>query len=86
VTVVAGVPVMVGGAGVVTVIVNDAREAEAVPSLTEIVMPLNVPTFVEAGVPDSWPVAVLNEAQEGMFAIENVSAAPRGLDAAGVKE
>jgi hypothetical protein len=86
VTVVAGVPLMVGGAEAVTVIVKAAREADAVPSLTEIVMPLNVPTLVDAGVPDNWPVAALNEAQAGMFAIENVSAAPRGLDAAGVKE
>ncbi|HXQ21001.1 MAG TPA: hypothetical protein VN812_04960 [Candidatus Acidoferrales bacterium] len=77
---------MVGGAEAVTVIVNGAREAEAVPSVTEIVMLANVPTLVDAGVPDSCPVVVLNEAHEGVFVIENVSAAPRGLDAAGVNE
>jgi hypothetical protein len=44
---------MVGGAGEVTVIVNGAREAEAVPSLTEIVMLANDPTFAAPGVPDS---------------------------------
>jgi hypothetical protein len=77
---------MVGGAGEVTVIVNGASEAEAVPSLTEMVMLANEPTLDDVGVPDSWPVEVLNEAQEGMFVIENVSAAPRGLDAAGVNE
>ena len=77
---------MVGGAGEVTVIVNGASEAEAVPSLTEMVMLANEPTLDDVGVPDSWPVEVLNEAQEGMFAIENVSAAPRGLDATGVNE
>ena len=77
---------MVGGAGEVTVIVNGASEAEAVPSLTEMVMLANEPTLDDVGVPDSWPAEVLNEAQEGMFVIENVSAAPRGLDAAGVNE
>jgi len=77
---------MVGGAAAVTVMVNGARDAEAVPSLTEIVMLANVPTFDAAGVPDSWPVVVLNEAQDGMFAIEKLSAAPRGLDAVGVNE
>ncbi|HXQ21002.1 MAG TPA: hypothetical protein VN812_04965 [Candidatus Acidoferrales bacterium] len=82
----AGVPVMVGGAGAVTVIVNGARDADAVPSLTEIVILANAPTLVDAGVPDSWPVVVLNEAQDGMFAIEKLSAAPRGLDAVGVNE
>jgi len=81
---VAGVPLMVGGP--VTVIVNGAREAEAVPSVTEIVMLANVPTLVDAGVPDNWPAVVLNEAQVGMLVIENVNAAPRGLDAAGVNE
>jgi hypothetical protein len=77
---------MVSPAVVVTVIVNGTRDADAVPSLTEIVMLEKVPAFAEVGVPDSWPVVVLNEAQEGMFAIENVSAAPRGLDATGVNE
>jgi hypothetical protein len=77
---------MVGGAAAVTVIVKGAREAEAVPSLTEIVMLANVPTLDDVGVPDSLPVEVLKEAQDGILAIENVSAAPRGLDAAGVKE
>jgi len=67
------------------VIVNGAREAEAVPSLTEIVTLVNEPTLLDVGVPDSWPVVVLNEAHDGMLAMENVKAAPRGLDAAGVK-
>ncbi len=83
---VAGVPLMVGGAAAVTVIVNGASEADAVPSLTEIVMLANVPTFAEVGVPVSWPVVVLNEAHAGLFVIENVSAPPRGLDAVGVNE
>jgi hypothetical protein len=38
------------------------------------------------GVPDNCPVVVLNEAQEGIFTIENASTAPRGLDATGVNE
>jgi len=84
--VVAGVPVIVGGAAAVTVIVNGAREADAVPSLTEIVMLANEPTLADVGVPDSWPVVVLNEAHDGILAMENVKAAPRGLDAAGVNE
>ena len=77
---------IVGGATAVTVIVNGAREAEAVPSLTEIVMLANAPTLLSVGVPDNCPVVVLNRAQLGLFAIENVSAAPRGLDAAGTNE
>jgi len=84
--VVAGVPVIVGGATAVTVIVNGAREADAVPSLTEIVMLANAPRLPDAGVPDNCPVVVLNKAQVGLFTIENVSAAPRGLDAAGMNE
>jgi hypothetical protein len=77
---------MIGGGAAVTVIVNGGRDAVAVPSLTEIVMFANVPTSVFAGVPDNCPVVALNDAQKGMFAIENVSAAPRGLEATGVNE
>jgi len=65
VTVVAGVPLMVGGAVAVTVIVKGPSEAEAVPLLTEIVMLVNDPTLLEVGVPDNWPVVVLNAAHEG---------------------
>jgi len=78
--------VIVGGAAAVTVIANGASDAEAVPSVTEMVILANVPTLEVAGVPDSWPVVVLNVAHDGCFAIENVRAAPRGLDAAGVNE
>jgi hypothetical protein len=69
-----------------TVIVNAASDAEAVPLLTEIVMLAYVPTLAAVGVPDSWPVVVLNDAQEGMFAIEKVSDPPLGLVVVGVKE
>jgi len=78
--------VIVGGAGAVTVIVNGASEADAVPLLTEIVTFGNVPTLEAAGVPERWPVVVLNEAQEGRFVIENVSVPPLGLDVVGVNE
>ena len=37
-----------------------------------------------AGVPASWPVVALKEAHAGLPTIENVSPAPRGLDATGV--
>jgi hypothetical protein len=36
-------------------------------------------------VPLSCPVVVLNAAQLGLFAIEKLNAAPRGLEAVGVK-
>jgi len=83
---VAGIPVIVGGTTAVTVIVNGTRVAAPVPSLTEIVTLGNVPTLDSVGVPDNCPVVVLNEAQEGIFTIENASTAPRGLDATGVNE
>jgi hypothetical protein len=84
VTDVAGVPEMVGS-GTVTVIVNGASEALAVPSLTEIVMLGKLPAFAVDGVPLSWPFVVLNVAQLGLFVIEKLSVPPRGLDAVGVK-
>ncbi|HXQ21003.1 MAG TPA: hypothetical protein VN812_04970 [Candidatus Acidoferrales bacterium] len=81
---VVGAPVIVGGAEVVTVIVNGARDADAVPSLTEIVMLAYVPTLAAGGVPDSWPVAVLNVAQAGWFSIANRCVLTRP-DTVGVK-
>src|SRR6516162_8886793 len=66
-----------GGAGVfATVIENAGSEAVCVPSLTLITMPGSVPTFPAVGVPDSWPVALLNLAHTGLAAIEKVSFAP----------
>ncbi len=67
-----------------TVIVKGAREATFVPSLTEIDMFASVPMSEVAGVPVSWPDAVLKDAHAGLFAIENVRVAPVGLDAVGV--
>ena len=44
---------MVGGATAATVIVDGARDAEAAPLLTEIVMLVNVPMLADVGVPDN---------------------------------
>jgi hypothetical protein len=79
-----GVPVIVGGTTAATTIVNGARDADAVPLLTDIVMLGNVPTLLEIGVPASCPVVALNDAQGGAFVTENVSVPPLGLDTAGV--
>jgi hypothetical protein len=90
VAVVAGVPEIVGGRFVVavalTVTANAGRAALAEPSLTLIVMPENTPTLADVGVPVSWPVAVLNVAQLGRFAIAKVSVPPSGSLAVGVNE
>ena len=45
--------------------VKDGREVVAVPSVTEIVMRAEVPTFAAVGVPLSRPVVVLKDAQDG---------------------
>ena len=42
--------------------------------------------MADVGFPDSWPVELLNEAQDGMFEIENVSVPPLALVVVGVKE
>jgi hypothetical protein len=85
---VAGVPLIVGGEFVVladvTVRVNEASDAEREPSDTLIFTPDVVP--VELGVPLSFPVDVLKLAQEGLFAMENVSVLPSGSLAVGVNE
>ena len=64
---VSGVPEMVGArfAGATTWMVNEASDTLAVPSLTEILMDPDVPTFAVVGVPDRRPVVVLNDAQLG---------------------
>lgn len=67
---VAGEPLMVGAWFVVvaadTVMVKAGSDAVALPSVTEITMPGYVPTCNAAGVPESWPLEVLNEAQAGL--------------------
>jgi hypothetical protein len=63
-----GEPVIAGGrfvVGAVTTIENAASVAVFGPSLTEILMLLNVPVVPLGGVPDSRPVRVSNAAQPG---------------------
>src|SRR5687768_10286415 len=69
----------------VTVIEKAARDAVALPSLTEITMPDVVPASLASGVPESVPAVVLNDAQAGLFVMLNVSASPSPSDAIGVK-
>jgi len=87
-SVVGGVPEMVGGAlggltGAVTAMLKGASEACPAPSLTVITMFEKLPAAV--GVPVSWPVAELKLAQDGLPEIENVSVIPFGALAVGVK-
>ncbi len=90
VTLVGGVPVIVGGedagACAVTVILKDARDAAALPSLTPMTMALYVPSWLEEAVPVNAPVEVLNDAQDGLFCTEKVRVLPSGSLAAGLKE
>ena len=81
-----GVPEMLGGGGgaaVVTVIVNAGREAVCVPSLTLIVIGLDVPTSAAAGVPLNRPVVVSNAAHEGLPVMAKVSVLALASEALG---
>jgi hypothetical protein len=60
----------------VTVRLNAGREAVVTPSVTEMTIPEVVPTLAVAGVPLSWPVAVLKVAHVGLLTIENVRGLP----------
>jgi hypothetical protein len=60
--------------------------AVAVPSLTLMTMLAKVPAFAVAGVPESWPVTVLNAAHTGLFWIWKLSWSPSASLAAGLKE
>ena len=71
--------------GDVTVIVNGARDAVSVPSLTVILILENVPTFEVAGVPLIRPVVVEKVAQLGRFDTEKLSVVPAEPLAVGVK-
>ena len=62
---------------------NAASAALALPSLTLITMFEYVPALAPVGVPDSCPVAVLNVAHAGRFAIANVSVSPSPSAAVG---
>ena len=84
---VAGMPLIVGGAGSAAAtawMLNAGSEADSWPSLTLITMLANVPALV--GVPLKAPVEVLKVAQDGRFWTLKVSAIPCGSDAVGVKE
>ena len=87
VTVVGGVPEIVGGRGGVddvTVIANAGSAADAEPLLTLITMPEEVPTLAIPGVPLRLPVPALNVAHEGMLVIEKtIEPAPEGSEALG---
>lgn len=61
------------------------REALPCVSLAPMTMFENVPTFVLAGEPVSTPVEELKLAHDGLFLMENVSFAPPGADALGLK-
>lgn len=70
----------------VTVIVKPASAADVFPSLTLTTMFAYVPTFVLAGVPLTWPVAILKLAHEGLFCTLKLSVSPFASLAVGVKE
>src|SRR5688500_16094714 len=84
---VTGEPLMTGGrfAWPPTRIVKEGNDAEAVASLTVMVMRAEVPTSAAVGVPFSRPVLVLNVAQAGRFWMDQVSALPSGSLATGRK-
>ena len=63
-------------ASATTWMLNAGKLALAVPSLTLILMLLNVPTLAAVGVPLSRPVLELNAAQAGALAMLNVSVLP----------
>src|SRR6185503_9239535 len=87
VTVAGGVPEIVGAAlaAAATWMVNDASEAVAIWSVTEIVMRAEVPMEAAVGVPFSRPVVALKLAQLGLFWIEKVRVLPSGSLATGRK-
>jgi hypothetical protein len=76
----------VGGALVLTTMLNAGSAADAWPSLTLIRMLGNVPALELEGVPFRVPVEALNVAHDGRFWTLKVSVVPAGPVAAGVKE
>ena len=77
---------IVGLAAALTVIANASSDADALPSLTLITIPLYVPASLADGVPLSCPVAMLKVAQAGLFEIENDRVLPDGSVVVGVNE
>jgi hypothetical protein len=55
-----------------TVMLKGASLAEDLLSLTEIVMPVVVPTWAALGVPLSVPLEMLKEAHEGLLLTEKL--------------
>ena len=80
-------PPMTGGwfAAADTLSEKLGSDALAVPSDTEITMPVYEPTLAAVGVPLRRPVVELNVAHVGRFTIENVNVWPSASDAVGVK-
>jgi len=74
------------GVAAVTCMENAGRLAEAVPSLTLMMIPEYVPVLAAGGVPLSCPVAMLKFAQDGLFVIENDRVLPDGSVVVGVNE
>jgi hypothetical protein len=68
-----------------TVIAKAGSAAVLLPSLTLITIFENVPTWLLVGVPESWPVEVLNDAQDGRLLIVKPSLLPSGSEAVGRK-
>lgn len=75
VAVAAGVPERAGDlfAFAFTTIENEGSETFELASLTEITMPLYVPTWLEYGVPWSLPLLLLKDTQPGWLAMLYVS-------------
>ena len=73
-------------AAAVTVIENAGSAVLSRPSLAVMTIFPYAPTWAAVGVPVNLPVAVLNDAHDGLFWIVNVSADPSGSEAVGWKE
>ena len=69
----------------VSLIEKAASAVVAVPSLTEMTIELNVPTFPDCGVPLKSPLDAEKEAQGGRFTMPNVSKLPSASAALGWK-
>jgi len=84
VTLVAGVPVITGGAlPLMTEMLKLGSEVLDLPSLTLMMIPEYVAAYV--GVPVNLPLYLLNVAHDGLLTIENVSGSLLASDAVGAK-
>ena len=80
-----GAPEIVGGLPATTLMLNLPSDFRLVPSLTEIWMPLILPTSLTTGVPCRRPVLGSKVAQRGRLLMLNVSGSPFGSAADGRK-